>query len=74
MTESASADLARVQRWLDAGATVRQLQRTAGRVTVALCSCDGGEELERFSSAEPALLEYLDRLDQRRPGHLRTGR
>lgn len=71
MTES--TDLARVQRWLDAGATVREVQRTAESATVALCSCDGGEELERFSSADPALLAYLDRL--RRPAsHPEPGR
>ena len=28
-------------------------------VTVALCRCDGGEEVDRFSSDDPELLSYL---------------
>ncbi|PZF81148.1 hypothetical protein [Jiangella anatolica] len=46
-------------RWEDAGGEWRVVARTAGAVTVALCRCDGGEEVDRFTSADPALLEFL---------------
>jgi len=28
-------------------------------VTVALLRCDGGEEVDRFTSADPQLLDYI---------------
>ncbi|BDZ45811.1 hypothetical protein [Naasia aerilata] len=49
----------RVARWELAGGTWQVLARAAGAVTVALCRCDGGEEVERFASSEPALLQLL---------------
>jgi hypothetical protein len=56
--------VAALQRWQDAGAYWRVVSRHRGQVTVALCRCDGGEEVERFTSADPALLRFLgDRLN-----------
>lgn len=55
-------DLARVQRWLRAGGTLRPLARSAEAVTLALCSCDTGAEMERLTSSDPALLAALDDL------------
>lgn len=49
-----------VTRWEDAGGEWRVVARTATTVTVALCRCDGGEEVDRFTSADPALLTFLD--------------
>lgn len=51
--------LRRLQRWQDAGAVWRIVGRRRGSVTVALCSCDGGEEVDRFSSGDQRLLDYL---------------
>lgn len=48
-----------VTRWEDAGGEWRIVARTATEVTVALCRCDGGEEVDRFTSADPALLAFL---------------
>lgn len=53
------ADEARLLRWADAGGTWRVVAGTPTRVTVALLTCDGGEEMERFDSAEPALIKRL---------------
>ena len=56
--------VAALQRWQDAGAYWRVLSRRGGEVTVALYRCDGGEEVERFTSADPDLLSFIgDRLD-----------
>lgn len=56
--------VAALQRWETSGAVWRVVSRTPARVTVALCRCDGGEEVERFTSADPAVLAYVDgRLD-----------
>ena len=55
--------VAELRRWQDSGAVWEVLSRAGGRVTVALLRCDGGEEVDRFTSDDPALLEYLgDRL------------
>jgi len=35
------------------------VSRGEGWVTVSLCRCDGGEELQRLTSTNPELLEWL---------------
>jgi hypothetical protein len=49
-----------LQRWADAGAVWRVVARRRDAVTVALYQCDGGEEVDRISSADPKLLRYLE--------------
>ena len=51
--------LAALQRWEASGAVWRVVAVTPERVTVSLCRCDGGEEVERLSSSESALIAYL---------------
>ncbi|WP_370618768.1 hypothetical protein [Mumia sp. Pv 4-285] len=48
-----------LERWEDAGGTWQVVARTSARATVALCRCDGGEEVERLSSEEPTVLAML---------------
>lgn len=55
-----SEDLARLRRWENSGGTFRILGRTADEAVVALMTCDAGEEIDRFRSADPALLAYLE--------------
>lgn len=50
-------------RWQDSGATWQVVARSHASVTVALCRCDGGEEMERLTSDDPALLTFLDGRD-----------
>jgi hypothetical protein len=33
--------------------------RKHDRVTIALLRCDGGEEVDRFTSDDPSLLHYI---------------
>jgi hypothetical protein len=47
--------VARLRRWEDSGATWRVLSRTPTELMIALLTCDAGEEVDRFSSADPAL-------------------
>jgi hypothetical protein len=55
--------VAELQRWQDSGAVWEVVSRRDGRVTVALLRCDGGEEVDRFSSDDPRLLAFIhDRL------------
>jgi hypothetical protein len=54
--------VAELVRWEDAGATWQVVSRTARGVTIALMRCDGGEEVDRFSSDDPRLLAYVDGL------------
>lgn len=59
--------VAELRRWEDSGAHWQVLARTANHLTIALLRCDGGEEVDRLVSADPALLAYVgsrDRSDQ----------
>jgi hypothetical protein len=51
--------VAALHRWADAGAVWRVIDRRRDTVTVALYRCDGGEEVDRISSADPHLLSFL---------------
>ena len=35
------------------------ISRKGRTVTVALLRCDGGEEVDRFTSADPRLLDFI---------------
>ncbi|MEV0668165.1 hypothetical protein ACIBI3_08450 [Actinomadura luteofluorescens] len=48
-----------LRRWEDCGAVWRVLAQGPSGVTVALCQCDGGQEVERFTSTDPGLLAFL---------------
>jgi hypothetical protein len=57
MTESeVVADL---RRWTDSGALWRVVRRSHEEVEISLCTCTGGEEVDRIVSREPAVLDYL---------------
>ena len=56
--------VAELQRWEDLGAVWSVVSRKHDRVTIALLRCDGGEEVDRFTSDDQRLLDYIgDRLD-----------
>jgi len=48
-----------LRRWEDSGAHWQVVSRSADRLTIALLRCDGGEEVERFTSCDPALLAFV---------------
>lgn len=54
-----SPDLARLQRWVDAGGTWRVLDRSPDGIAIALCTCDSGEEADRLSSTDSDLIRYV---------------
>jgi hypothetical protein len=56
---SADDPVATLRRWEDFGAVWRVVSRGEARVTVSLCRCDGGEEVDRITSADPAVLAFL---------------
>jgi hypothetical protein len=51
--------VAELQRWQDAGAVWEVVSRKGPIVTVALLRCDGGEEVDRFASDDPRLLDFI---------------
>ena len=51
--------VARLQRWESFGAHWVVLDDDGARVTVSLCRCDGGEEVERLTSDDPSLRAFL---------------
>lgn len=48
-----------LQRWEEFGAVWRVIARPGDGVTVSLCRCDGGEEVQRITSSDPALITWL---------------
>jgi hypothetical protein len=55
-----SDDVRRLQRWAEAGAVWRVVVRTGEDVEIALLTCDAGEVVDRFRSADPELLALVD--------------
>jgi hypothetical protein len=51
--------VADIQRWQDSGAVWEVISRSGDTVTVALMRCDGGEEMDRFTSDDPRLLDFI---------------
>jgi hypothetical protein len=48
-----------LRRWESAGGHWQVLSRRPDGLIVALTRCDGGEEMSRISSADPALIAYI---------------
>ncbi|HEY5051466.1 MAG TPA: hypothetical protein VII50_11235 [Acidothermaceae bacterium] len=48
-----------LERWQNFGATWRVVSRIEGSVTLSLCRCDGGEEVQRLTSSDVDLLGWL---------------
>jgi hypothetical protein len=55
--------VAQLHRWQESGGRWRVLARGTDTVTIALLTCDTGEEVDRMSSASPALFAYLGERD-----------
>jgi hypothetical protein len=49
-----------LRRWEAAGGVWRVLGSSPAGLTVALCTCTGGEEVDRLTSSDPALAAYVD--------------
>lgn len=59
-----------LRRWEDSGAIWRVMSRSAGRIEISLLTCDAGEEMDRLTSSDPELLDYVgtrDGSDETRP-------
>ena len=57
MTTADPVDVLR--RWEAAGGTWEVVSRAAGGLSIRLCTCTGGEEVDRLVSSAPALAEYV---------------
>jgi hypothetical protein len=49
----------RLRRWEGAGGTWQILGRSPTDLTLALLTCDAGEEVDRLHSTDPALRDYV---------------
>ncbi len=52
-------DVERLTRWQAAGGGWRVIAHTPSHLTVALLTCDGGEEMERIVSSDPSFVAYV---------------
>jgi hypothetical protein len=52
--------VSRLLRWELAGGVWRVLGREEEQVTIGLFTCDAGEEMDRFTSADEQLLAVVD--------------
>jgi hypothetical protein len=48
-----------LRRWQESGAVWRVVSRTPSGISIALMTCDGGEEVHRLTSADPELLAFI---------------
>ena len=48
-----------LRRWEGSGGVWRVLSRSPGHVNVVLLTCDAGEEMDRFNSTDPMVLEFI---------------
>lgn len=59
MAEDVSDPVAVLRRWEESGGVWRVLARGQRGVTVSLCQCTAGEEVDRLTSSDPGLLAFL---------------
>jgi hypothetical protein len=51
--------VAELKRWQDSGAVWEVISRRVDTLTVALMRCDGGEEMDRFTSDDVRLRDFI---------------
>ncbi|MET1134253.1 MAG: hypothetical protein ABWX60_12605 [Aeromicrobium sp.] len=56
-----TGEMARLERWVTHGGTCRVVELDAAEADVVLCRCDGGEEVERFRTSDPAVIDWVRR-------------
>jgi hypothetical protein len=51
--------VAELKRWQDSGAVWEVISRRGDTLTAALMRCDGGEEMDRFTSDDVRLWDFI---------------
>jgi hypothetical protein len=59
-TDNEHAAVEIVRRWQASGGTWKVMSRTQSHVAIALCTCVGGEEVQRLTSADADLIAFLN--------------
>ncbi len=52
-----------LRRWEESGGSWRVISRSAGRMEISLLTCDAGSEMDRLTSGDPELLDYVGTRD-----------
>ena len=52
-------EVEKLTRWRDSGGGWQVVSRADDRIAIALLTCDGGEEMERFTSTDPRLIAWV---------------
>lgn len=58
--DSASDPLEVLRRWVAAGGTWRVVGGAGGRLSIALLTCDGGEEMSRLTSDDERVRRFVE--------------
>ena len=61
---SSNPHVAALLRWEEHGALWRVVAHTGTAVTVSMCTCDGGTEVDRLTSDDPELVAFVDERDR----------
>lgn len=56
---SAGSAVRVLQRWEGSGGVWRVVSRSAGRIEISLLTCDAGEEIDRLTSSDPELRNFV---------------
>ncbi|MFE1165932.1 hypothetical protein [Nocardiopsis sp. NPDC058789] len=59
MHSAENPQVAALLRWEEHGALWRVVERGDATVTVSMLTCDGGTEVDRITSDDPALLSFI---------------
>jgi hypothetical protein len=58
-TEPSSNPVEILRRWEDFGGSWRVVADAGPALTISLCRCDGGEEVDRLQSDDPVLAAFV---------------
>lgn len=57
--DDADSEVERLRRWEQFGGVWKVVARDGQRLTISLCRCDGGEEVDGLSATTPELVAFI---------------
>ena len=57
--DNAYPEVQRLRRWEQFGGVWKVIARDGPKLTISLCRCDGGEEVDRLTATNPELVAFI---------------